>query len=82
MTAACLVLCACSGTISKSKAIDVALKELGLNITTTPREDAELDSKSNQYKVTVYLSDVNKIVMVDAKTGKVLSVDTVDANRP
>lgn len=80
----CLMAAACGGTISKSKAIDAALKELGLNITTTPREDAELISSANPpaYKVTVYLPEENKIVMVDAKTAKVLSVETEDANRP
>ena len=77
-----LSLCAC-GKISKSKAIDIALAELKLNKTTTPREDAILDESSNPpvYKVIIYLSDENKIVMINANTGEVLSVTTEDANR-
>ena len=82
LIALCFSLCAC-GKISKSKAIDIALAELKLNKTTTPREDAILDESSNPpvYKVIIYLSDENKIVMINAESGEVLSVTSEDANR-
>ena len=82
LVAVCFSLCAC-GRISKSKAIDIALAELKLNKTTTPREEAILDESSNPpvYKVIIYLSDENKVVMIYADSGQVLSVTSEDANR-
>jgi uncharacterized membrane protein YkoI len=82
LVAVCFSLCAC-GRISKSKAIDIALAELKLNKTTTPREEAILDESSNPpvYKVIIYLSDENKVVMINADSGEVLSVTSEDANR-
>ncbi len=78
----CVSLCAC-GKISKTKAIDIALAELNLNKTTTPREEAILDESQDPpvYKVILYLSDENKVVTINAKTGEVLSVMSEDANR-
>ena len=75
----CVSLCAC-GKISKAKAIDIALAELNLNKTTTPREEATLDESTNPpvYKVVIYLSDENKTVTINANSGEVLSVETED----
>ena len=82
VVAVCASLCSC-GKISKTKAIDIALAELNLNKTTTPREEAILDETSNPpvYRVVIYLSDENKVVTVNANSGEVLSVTSEDSNR-
>lgn len=78
----CLALTAC-GNISSEKAIDIALDELQLSRITTARVDAELDKSTDPatYKVVIYQAYTNQIVIVDAKTGGVLSVTTENANR-
>lgn len=71
------------GNVSKSKAEDIALEKLGLNRTTTPKIESELDSSSDPpvYKVVFYQPSVNQIVLVNAKTGEIISVTEEDANR-
>lgn len=78
----CLALVGC-GTLSKEKAIDLALDELGLSRITTARVDAQLDESTDPatYKVIVYQAYTNQIVILDAKSGEVLSTSVEDANR-
>lgn len=78
----CLTLAAC-GSINSEKAIDIALEELQLSRITTSRVDAELDKSTDPatYRVVIYQAYTNQIVIVDAKTGEVLSVTEENANR-
>ncbi len=83
LVALTLPLAGCGGQISKSKAEDLALAELKLNRTTTPKIESELDKSVDPpvYKVVLYQSSVNQIVLVNAKTGEIVSVTEENANR-
>ena len=78
----CITLAGC-GKIGKSKAEDLALNELGLNRTTTPKIESTLDTSSDPpvYRVVFYQPSVNKIVLVNAETGEIISITEEDADR-
>lgn len=79
----CISLTAC-GTISKEKAIDIALDSLGMSRVYTPRNDAELDESVTPavYKVTVWTESGNHVITVNAKTGDIISstIESVERN--
>ncbi len=81
--ALCLPLAGCSGQIGKSKAEDLALEALELNRTTTPKIESELDKSADPpvYRVVLYQPSVNQIVLVNAKTGEIVSITEENANR-
>ena len=72
-----LILSACSSYISKSDAMDAAMKDLGLIQINVSNLTAELDKSTSpvSYKVTfVYISQ-NYTYVIDAESGTVIKKD-------
>ena len=85
----CVVLCvamimmlaACGSKLSSEKAIDIALDDLGINRIAAARTDAVLDEAKGVYNVTIDRNAFKNLYVIDAKTGAIISSETVDSNR-
>lgn len=73
-----LTLAGCSKFISKSNAMDIAMKDLGLIQINVSDLSAELDKSGEtaSYKVTFVYASQDYTYIIDAETGEILSTDT------
>ncbi len=78
----CVPLFGC-GKISKTKAEDLALSAANLTRTTTPKIESVLDESTDPptYKVIFYSHSVTQTVIVNAKTGDIISITEEETGR-
>ena len=74
-----VMLSGCRGYIGSEKAIDVALDDLGIDRVGAARTDATLNEEgdSTSYTVVIDMNDHIEQYIVDAKTGDIVSHETI-----